>query len=89
MARTFAGILGLLAFATVLARSLIHNTDYGNAIWQASVMLFAFAGLGFALGLVAQWLIDDSVRGRLTNEITVNSAARPDRDAAQQSTVPQ
>jgi hypothetical protein len=89
MARTYAGILGLLAFATVVARSLIHDTAGGQAIWQASLTLFGFAGIGYVLGLMAQWILDDSIRGRLTIEITRNMSGKPDKDLVKQTATTQ
>jgi hypothetical protein len=65
MARIYAGTLGLLAFATIAARGLAHAGAADGTIRQAVAMLFVFAVLGYAIGRIAQWIIDDSVRGRL------------------------
>jgi hypothetical protein len=74
MARNYAGILGTLAFAAVVARNLVHNAAASEAVWQASVMLFYFATIGYAIGRVGQWIVDESVRGRLTIEIASQAA---------------
>ena len=74
MARIYAGILGLLAFATVIARGLAYGGPGGESIWNAVLAMFAFAAVGYAMGRTAQWLVDDSVRGRLAAEMQSNAA---------------
>jgi hypothetical protein len=69
MARIYAGILGLLAFAAVMARGVVHGGSAGATTWQAIVSLFAFATIGYCVGRTAQWVIDDSVRGQLTSQL--------------------
>ncbi len=66
MARTYAGILGLLAFATVVARGIAKPQAADQTIWQAvlqpgCVRLCRVC----SSGVIAQWIVDDSVRGRL------------------------
>jgi hypothetical protein len=73
MARIYAGILGLLAFATVVARGVAHQISPSSTLWQACGMLFVFAAVGYLIGSTARWLVDDSVRGQLAGEL----AARP------------
>jgi hypothetical protein len=75
MARTYAGIVGLLAFATVVARNLAHDNPGGETIWYASVMLFGFAAIGYFVGLAAQWITDESVRERLNRDLQKASGA--------------
>ena len=77
MARIYAGALGLLAFATVVARGIVHASVSSDTIWRASTMLFAFAAIGYLLGRTAQWIVDDSVRGRLTSQISNKPANEP------------
>jgi len=74
MARIYAGILGLLAYATVMARGLVHAGPSSQTIWNAAVAMFGFAAIGYAIGRTAQWIVDDSVRGRLTSEMQSNGA---------------
>ena len=74
MARIYAGILGLLAFATVVARGLAYGGPGGELIWSAVLGMFGFAAVGYAIGRTAQWIVDDSVRGRLAAEMQSNAA---------------
>jgi hypothetical protein len=76
MARIYAGILGLLAFATVVARGVAQQSAPNATIWQACGMLFVFAAVGFLIGSTARWIVDDSVRGQLASQM----AARPSSD---------
>lgn len=69
MARIYAGILGLLAFAAVMARGVVHGGSASAIIWQAVLSLFAFAGIGYVIGRTAQWIVEDSVRGQLTSQL--------------------
>jgi hypothetical protein len=77
MARIYAGILGLLAFATVLARGIVHESAPAGTIWQACGMLFVFAGVGCVAGQIARWLVDDSIREQLASQMTSKPAAGP------------
>jgi hypothetical protein len=73
MARIYAGILGLLAFATVVARGIVHAAAAADTIWQACGMLLVFAGLGGVIGQLARWIVDDSIR----NQLAAQLAAKP------------
>lgn len=70
MGRVYAGILGSLAFATVTARGVVHGGNLDETILRATVSLIALALVGFAIGSIAQWMVDESVHGRLTTELT-------------------
>ena len=73
MARIYAGILGLLAFETDVARGVAHESSLNSTVWMASSMLFVFAAVGYLVGSIARWSVDDSVRGKLASQL----AARP------------
>jgi hypothetical protein len=73
MARIYAGILGLLAFATVVARGVAHENSPNPTIWQACGMLFVFAAVGYVIGSTARWIVEDSVRGQLTSQLASKS----------------
>ena len=45
MGRNYAGILGLLAFATLVARGLMHHSSDASTLTSAASMLFVFAGI--------------------------------------------
>ena len=61
MGRTYAGILGLLAFGTVIARCLVRGGNVESALWTASWTLFAFAALGYIIGSIAERTIVEAI----------------------------
>ena len=61
MGRVYAGILGLLAFGTVIARSLLHGGNVESALFTASWTLFAFAALGYIIGSIAERTIVEAI----------------------------
>ena len=80
MGRTYAGVLGPLAFVTVVARGLVHAGPVEATIQQATVCLFLFALIGCLIGNTAEWIVNDSVRGRLADEMAAGptqSKSRP------------
>ena len=62
MARTYAGILGPLAFLTVLARGLFGGGGTEAVLYHAWASLLAFAALGCAIGWFAEQTVE--VNGR-------------------------
>jgi hypothetical protein len=64
MGRAYAGILGPLACAIVIARGLVSGSGAEATVLAASGGLFAFAAFGYVVGQVADYLIRDSVRSQ-------------------------
>jgi hypothetical protein len=62
MGRTYAGILGPLAFALVTARSLVSGGGLEETLLAASAALFVLAAVGYLAGQTAEFLIRDAVR---------------------------
>jgi hypothetical protein len=79
MGRSYAGILGPLAFVTEVARGVSRSAGTESTVMAAVAALFAFAVIGFVLGELAGWIVNDSVRSRLAAEI---AAAKPKAAAA-------
>ena len=69
MGRTYAGILGPLAFATVLFRGLILGEGAEPTLKLAMICLFAFAILGLVIGRVAEATVLESVKARFDGEL--------------------
>ncbi len=68
MGRTYAGVLGPVAFLTVLTRSLIDGGSPTETLQLAMICLFGFAGLGFVAGQIADMVVMDSIRARFAHE---------------------
>ena len=73
MGRAYAGVMGPLAFLTVLVRCLLRSVSVETMVWQAIAGLFLFAAIGGLIGQLAGWIVDDSVRGRLAEEIAAHA----------------
>lgn len=69
MVRQYAGILGLIAFLTVLSRAVIASQSPLAAAPLACGCLFAFALIGAAAGWVANRLVEESVEARFNAEV--------------------
>ena len=76
MARTYAGILGPLAFLTVLARGLLGGGGTELVLYHAWGSLLAFAALGGLIGWFAERTVQDSVNGRIAAELNGRQAAQ-------------
>ena len=68
MANLYAGILGLIAFLTVLIRAAIAGGGFEGTIQAGCVALAVFATLGFLAGKAATFVVDESVRLQLRDE---------------------
>ncbi|MDP6467897.1 MAG: hypothetical protein QF918_09165 [Pirellulaceae bacterium] len=72
MGRTYAGILGPLAFATVLFRGLILVDGVEPTLKLAIFCLFSFALVGSLIGGVAEATSMESVKTRIDIELQVS-----------------
>ena len=79
MGRTYAGILGPVAFGVVIARGLLSG-DVDSTLSAAPWALFIFAALGYVIGWIAETTITEAVEARfhaqLQAEETAASAGR-------------
>ena len=69
MGRRYAAVLGMLAFAAILVRGTVRGGAPESVMDQAVVYLFVFAVLGALVGSLAQWIVEDAVRGKLASQI--------------------
>ncbi len=86
MGRTYAGILGPLAFLITLVRGAIHAASASTTVFEATVFLVVFAAIGGLVGQIAAWIVDDSVRARLAAEMAAAAAAANAKAAAKIAT---
>lgn len=85
MGRIYAGILGPLAFAAIIARSLLCGGEAGQTLFAASLALFGFAALGYIIGSVAERTIVEAIGNRFHVQWTARdgaSNAAPSTDAS-------
>jgi hypothetical protein len=62
MGRAYAGTLGPLAFACVVARGVGAGAGVEGTLATASAALFVFATIGYIVGQLAEMLVNESVR---------------------------
>jgi hypothetical protein len=73
--RSYAGLLGPLAFCTAIGRGLLHAAAVEQILWCGTVALVAFAAIGYVAGELAGWIVQDSVRASLIVETAIRQAA--------------
>ena len=66
MARTYAGILGPLAMLTITTSGLIHGRTSESVAWTAWVALIVFTAVGYVLGWIANWTVEESVHAAIS-----------------------
>ena len=69
MARHFSGILGSIAFSTVMLRAWLWGADLESAVGPALAALFAGGLIGFVGGKIAEQTIGESLRRRLLDQL--------------------
>ena len=74
MGRVYAGVLGLIAFLTVLIRGAMAGS-FESTLCTAVAYLFAFAAVGAVVGRLAGWVVDESVRMRFSAELQARAIA--------------
>ena len=62
--RKYAGILGTLAFALVVARNLIAGRLEPDVLWPAMAAMFVMAAVGWLAGTLADTFVSEAVRAR-------------------------
>jgi hypothetical protein len=70
MGRRYAGILGMLAFATVVVHGVTHDAGAEATLWRACGAMLVMAALGAAIGALAGWTVAEAVRARLIRQIS-------------------
>ena len=82
MARTYAGILGPLAFLTSLAHGFIHARPNEATLLSAWCSLLLFAAVGYVLGGIAGRTVEQSVQATIEAELARDEANEPPPRAA-------
>jgi hypothetical protein len=75
MGRAYAGTLGPLACAAVLARGLVHGGSPEATVLAACGSLFLFAAIGYIAGQVADLLVRESVTRQFQAALVTYEAA--------------
>ena len=60
-----------------MARGLLRSSGVEATLLQASLALFGFALLGYIVGRLASWIVEESVRGSVVRPSRAQQAAKP------------
>jgi len=82
MGRGYAGILGSLAFALLIARGAAIGAGVEGTLVAASSGMFLFAALGYIAGQTGDYLIRDSVRSQFRSAMAALET-KPKNDKTQ------
>ncbi len=68
MGRHYAGVLGAVAFVTIVTRGLLERAEFDQTLKSAILFLVIFSFVGFLVGRLAGWIIFESVRSQWTGQ---------------------
>ena len=69
MARRFAAVLGLVAFAVIMTRGIARGGALETAIGDAVVILFLFTLVGAIAGWIAEMIVAEAKNGKSNQAI--------------------
>lgn len=78
MARSYAGILGLLAMMVVSVRSLIRGFTADEALISTMLALAVFTTVGLVIGKLADNVVLESVWTKVRSELGAMDKESPD-----------
>jgi hypothetical protein len=67
--RSYAGILGTIAFTVVILQGWIHAVQPRQVLESAILSTMAFWAIGYAIGAVAGWIIEESIHDQEIEEL--------------------
>ncbi len=74
MGGSYAGILGPVAFLTMMGRGFLNDQPVESTLVAAWLSLLAFAAIGYIVGKLAGQIIEDSVRAEVVAELAAQEA---------------
>ena len=69
MARIYAGVLGSLAMLASVTRGLMHGSSTESVLLTAWCSLLVFACVGYVVGRLAGWIVEESVMATVATEL--------------------
>jgi hypothetical protein len=72
--RSYAGVLGLVAFVTMIARGLLAGGGSQTTLLSAWVALLLFAAIGHVIGRLASRIVQESVQDKVAAELAAHEA---------------
>ena len=74
MGGSYAGTLGPIAFLTVVVRGWRDGNPIEATLLVAWLSLLVFAAVGFIVGQIGGWIVEDSVRADVAAELAAQEA---------------
>ena len=75
MGRSYAGVLGPIAFAILAFRGLIAGAGAEGTLLAATAGMVAFSAFGYIAGRLAEAITRDAVQARVAAEVAAHEAA--------------
>lgn len=75
MARRYAAVLGLLAFAAVLMQAVAADAAWAPTLSWAIACLIVFTILGAIIGWLAEQIMDDALQSIISEEVALQQAS--------------
>lgn len=76
MGRNYAGILGPLGMILVIARGLGNSGGAQSVLGSGILTVVMMSAVGYVLGELAAWIVEDSVRTKVASELAAIEAQR-------------
>lgn len=77
MGRSYAGILGTIAFTVVILQGWIHAGQPRQVLESAILSTMAFCVIGYSVGTIAGWIIRNSIQDHEIEAILGQLGAEP------------
>ena len=82
MGPSYAGILGPIAFVSMIVRGLVSGSSASNVLINSSVCLLIFAAIGYVAGRIADQIVLESVKLQFGNELKAGESAEKNSQLA-------
>ena len=79
MGKSYAGILGVIAFNVAVLHGMLHGGTAASIMLNAWIALLAFSAAGYVIGWIAEQIVNESIRA---NNEGKPGAASPPKKAA-------
>ncbi len=77
MGRSYAGILGTIAFTVVILQGCIHAAQPRQVLESAIICTMAFWAIGHVLGTAAGWVVRSSIKDHEIEALLGSFGAEP------------
>ena len=69
MGPSYAGILGPIAFLTMLIRGVVRGSSADGVLISSAASLLIFAAIGYVIGRIANHIVLEAVRQRFDRDL--------------------